>query len=172
MKARSKVKKGKIYVVMGVSGSGKSTVAPMLADALSLPFFDGDDFHPASNVAKMSAKVPLTDEDRHEWLVRLNDLARANAERGAVLVCSALKESHRAKLSRGLEGRMIWVFLNGPYDLILSRLQERKGHFMPSSLLKSQFETLEAPVHAIHVSIEASPGEIVDEILRKIREGS
>ncbi len=162
--------KGMIYVVMGVSGSGKSTVAPLLAERLSLPFFDGDNFHPAANVAKMSAKIPLTDEDRHEWLVRLNQLAREHTAKGAVLVCSALKKSHREKLSTGVEDQVVWVYLKGSHDLILRRLQERKGHFMPPSLLDSQFETLEEPENAIEVSIEPGPEEIVKQILRKIRE--
>ena len=160
--------KGKIYVVMGVSGSGKSTIAPLLADALKLPFFDGDDYHPASNVKKMSAKIPLTDKDRHGWLLRLNQLARDQADKGAVLVCSSLKAAHRAKLSKGIEDRVIWVFLKGTFELILSRLQKRIGHFMPVELLTSQFETLEIPEDAITVSIEKSPEEIVQEILMKL----
>jgi gluconokinase len=155
---------------MGVSGCGKSTIAPLLAKELSLPFFDGDDFHPPSNVAKMSARIPLTDDDRHEWLVALNRLAREHQEDGAIIVCSALKESHRQKLSEGLEEKMVWVFLKGSYELILSRLESRKGHFMPPSLLTSQFQTLEIPETAITVSIEQKPNMIVGEILKQLRD--
>lgn len=159
---------GRIYIVMGVSGCGKSTIAPLLAEALSLPFFDGDNFHPPSNVAKMSARIPLTDEDRHGWLMALNRLAKEHQEKGAVIVCSALKKTHRLKLSEGLEKKMVWVFLKGTYELILSRLKSRKGHFMPPSLLTSQFKTLEIPETAITVSIENEPPVIVDEILEQL----
>lgn len=159
---------GRIYIVMGVSGCGKSTIAPLLAEELSLPFFDGDDFHPPSNVAKMSARIPLTDDDRHEWLLALNRLAREHQEEGAVIVCSALKKSHRQKLSEGLEEKMVWVFLKGTYELILSRLKSRRGHFMPPSLLTSQFQTLEIPETAVTVSIEQEPHMIVGEILKQL----
>lgn len=161
-------KDGRIYVVMGVSGSGKSTVAPMLANELSLPFFDGDDFHPEANVQKMAARIPLNDDDRHDWLMALNQLAHTHSEKGAVIVCSALKASHRAKLSKGLGKQMVWVYLEGSFELILSRLQKRKGHFMPVELLTSQFETLEPPQQAIKVSINGSPKEIISQIIGKL----
>ena len=161
-----------IYVVMGVSGSGKSTIAPLLASSLDLPFFDGDAFHPPANVAKMAAQIPLNDEDRYAWLIRLNALARKHSEKGAVLVCSALKESYRDKLGQGLAKPIVWIYLKGSYDLILSRLRERKGHFMPVSLLESQFATLEEPKGAITVSITGTPEEITAEILRRIRDAS
>ncbi len=160
---------GRIYIVMGVSGCGKSTIAPLLAEALKIPFFDGDNFHPASNVAKMSARIPLTDEDRHGWLLALNNLAKEHQEKGAVIVCSALKKIHRQKLSEGLEEKMVWVFLKGTYELILSRLKSRKGHFMPPSLLTSQFKTLEIPETALTVSIENEPPMIVGEILEQLK---
>lgn len=163
--------KAKIYIVMGVSGCGKSTIASMLAEALSLPFFDGDDYHPPANVAKMSAKIPLTDEDRSGWLQALNDLARANSEKGAVIVCSALKERHMERLRTGLEGKIVWVFLKGSFELILARLQARKGHFMPPDLLQSQFATLEEPDYALTVGIKAPPEQIVAEILDKLKSG-
>ncbi len=159
---------GHIYFVMGVSGCGKSTIAPLLAGALSLPFFDGDDFHPPANVRKMAAKSPLTDEDRHDWLLALNQLAREHRKKGAVIVCSALKESHRRKLSRGIETQVVWVFLKGSFDLILSRLHNRKGHFMPVELLTSQFEALEEPEGALVVPIGSTPGEIVQQILSRL----
>lgn len=172
MEQSSSKQGGRIYIVMGVSGSGKSTIAPLLAEALSLPFFDGDNFHPASNVAKMSARIPLTDEDRHGWLLALNKLAKEHQEKGAVIVCSALKRSHREKLAEGLGDKMVWVFLKGTYELILSRLMSRKGHFMPTSLLASQFQTLEIPETAITVSIEDEPHLIVDEILKQLKKST
>lgn len=161
---------GKIYVVMGVSGSGKSTIAPLLASRLDLPFFDGDAYHPPANVSKMAAQIPLTDRDRHAWLLTLNELTREHSDTGAVLVCSALKAVYRKKLARGLGKKVVWIYLKGPYDLILSRLRERKGHFMPVSLLESQFETLEEPEDALTVSIAGTPEEITSEILRQLRE--
>jgi gluconokinase len=164
------VDKGKIYVVMGVSGSGKSTIAPLLAQALELPYFDGDDFHPPANVAKMASGQPLTDTDRHLWLVTLNRLAKNNLEKGAVIVCSALKESHRSKLGAGIEKRVVWVFLKGTFDLISERLGNRKGHFMPPSLLASQFETLEIPKNALEISVQGTPEEITGRILGKLKE--
>jgi gluconokinase len=170
MKEKPKHRQGRIYIVMGVSGCGKSTIAPLLSERLSLPFFDGDNFHPEENVRKMSARIPLTDDDRHNWLVTLNQLALKNSDKGAVIVCSALKKSYRQKLSQGLEGQMIWVFLKGTYELILSRLQSRKGHFMPTSLLRSQFETLEIPESAITVCINGTPETIVNDILANLRD--
>jgi gluconokinase len=168
MKEKQKTSEGRIYIVMGVSGSGKSTIAPLLAQRLSISFFDGDDYHPAENVEKMSARIPLTDDDRQQWLETLNKLAKKNRENGAVIVCSALKKNHRKKLADDLQEKMVWIFLKGSYELILSRLMKRKGHFMPVSLLKSQFETLEIPEKAITVSIEGKPEAIVEEILAKL----
>ncbi len=168
MENSKSLKKGCIYVVMGVSGSGKSTVAPLLARELSIPYFDGDDFHPAANVKKMAAGTPLDDQDRRGWLMALNQLAREHSAKGAVIVCSALKKSHREQLSDKLEGQMVWIYLEGTFELILSRLQKRIGHFMPIELLRSQFETLEPPANAICVSIEGSPEEIVRQIMGKL----
>lgn len=160
--------KGSIYIVMGVSGSGKSTIAPLLANALSLPYFDGDDFHPADNVKKMASGHPLADADRHQWLVSLNLLAKKHLKEGAVIVCSALKESHRQKLAADIEDKVVWIFLNGSFELIMERLGNRKGHFMPANLLNSQFETLELPESAVEVAVEGTPDEIVQQILNKL----
>jgi gluconokinase len=163
-----KINSGRIYIVMGVSGSGKSTIAPMLAEALALPYFDGDDFHPPANVKKMASGQPLDDSDRHQWLVTLNDLAKKHLEKGAVIVCSALKEKHRLKLSEDIEKKVVWVFLNGSFGLIMERLGNRKGHFMPPALLQSQFETLELPNNALEVTVEGTPDEIVGRILKQL----
>jgi len=159
-------------IVMGVSGSGKSTIADRLAERLRWTFEDGDRFHPASNVAKMSAGHPLTDEDRWPWLQAIADeidrVCRAGQH--AVIACSALKRAYRDILVHGrTDVRM--VFLNGTQELIANRLAQRKGHFMPPDLLASQFNTLEPPdgsENPITVSIDASVDAIVDDILRQL----
>lgn len=156
-----------ILFVIGVSGTGKSTIAQLLSEKLKLPFFDGDDFHSEANIEKMSNKIPLTDEDRYEWLVTLNKLAVNNQESGAVIVCSALKESYRKLLANTIEEKVVWISLESSFELLLERLQKRKGHFMPAELLRSQLDTFEPPVEAIKISIERSPQEIVDQILRE-----
>ena len=156
-----------ILFVIGVSGTGKSTIAKLLAEELNLPFFDGDDFHSEANIKKMSNKIPLTDEDRYEWLVTLNKLAVNNQETGAIIVCSALKESYRKLLENKIEEKVVWVSLESSFELLLERLEKRKGHFMPAELLRSQLDTFEPPTNAIKISIEPSPQEIVDQILRE-----
>ena len=133
-------------VVMGVSGSGKSTIGSLLANELKGRFIDADDLHPAENRAKMAAGIPLTDDDRWPWLA---DLAAAMDEqladgRSVVVACSALRRRYRDRIANSVEGRVAFVHLLGERDRIADRLDERTGHFMPSSLLDSQFETLEA----------------------------
>jgi gluconokinase len=134
-------------IVMGVSGSGKSTVAAQLARRIGLPFVDGDDLHPQSNVDKMHAGHPLEDADRWPWLDRiaqaLND--RAAGEGGVVLACSALKRAYRDRLRDGTAGRVRFAFLDASFDEIERRLKKRTDHFMPKQLLQSQFDTLERP---------------------------
>jgi carbohydrate kinase (thermoresistant glucokinase family) len=158
----------KIFVVMGVSGCGKSTIGHMLADALSLPFFDGDDYHPEKNIQKMSKGEPLTDEDRYSWLKALNTLGFAQQNKGGVIACSALKESYRDILEKDLDPKPVWVYLEGSYESILKRLTHRSEHFMPATLLRSQFDTLEPPKNAIRVSIELEPPQIIKEILKDL----
>ena len=155
-------------IVMGVSGSGKSTVAAALAKKLSWTFEDGDAFHPASNVAKMSAGHPLTDEDRWPWLRAIADeidrVCRAGGR--VVIACSALKRAYRDVLVRGRDDVRI-VFLDGSKDLIAERMARRKDHFMPPGLLDSQFRTLEPPradEKPITVPIDAPVEAIVDDI--------
>ena len=159
-------------VVMGVSGSGKSTISESLAARLGLAYRDGDRFHPASNVAKMSAGHPLTDEDRWPWLQAIADeidRLSASGER-AVIACSALKRAYRDILVHGRDDIRI-VFLDGAQDLIADRLAVRKGHFMPPDLLASQFRTLERPganERPITVSIDAPVERIVDDIVSQL----
>jgi gluconokinase len=160
-------------VVMGVSGSGKSTIADKLAERLSWSYVDGDKFHPASNVAKMSAGHPLTDEDRRPWLQAIADeIDRVcGAGQHAVIACSALKRAYRDILVHGRNDVRI-VFLNGTQELIASRLALRKGHFMPPGLLASQFRTLEPPgpdENPVTVSIDASVEAIIDDIVGQLR---
>jgi len=136
-----------LVVVMGVSGSGKSTIGATLAQRLALPFLDADDYHPPANVEKMSGGVPLTDEDRWPWLAALGLAMRAEATRdgGVVAACSALKRAYRQRLSQEVDLPMVFVLLDGDRDLLLGRLRARKGHYMPASLLDSQLGDLEHP---------------------------
>lgn len=151
---------------MGVSGSGKSVIGHALADALSFPFFDADTFHPKENVDKMSAGTPLTDHDRVPWLLAIRKSIEEHLEedKSAVIACSALKASYREILQRD-DRRVKFIYLKGDYDLIKSRLDERKDHFMPPGLLKSQFETLEEPDNAWILSIDDSEESITHKIL-------
>src|SRR6476469_1533995 len=159
-------------VVMGVSGSGKSTIAEALAKRIGWRCEDGDRFHPAANVAKMSAGHPLTDEDRWPWLQAIADeIDRAcSAGERAVIACSALKRAYRDILVHGRDDVRI-VFLDGTRQLIAARLAARKGHFMPPGLLASQFKTLERPganERPITVSIDAPVEKIVDDIVSQL----
>jgi len=163
-------------IVMGVSGSGKSTIAVRLAERLSWTFEDGDRFHPASNVAKMSAGQPLTDEDRWPWLQAIADEIDRVCQAGGhvVIACSALKRAYRHVLAHGRRDVRI-VFLRGTQFLIADRLARRKGHFMPPGLLESQFKTLEPPAadeNPVTVSVDASVETIVGDIIRQLGLGA
>jgi gluconokinase len=159
-------------VVMGVSGSGKSTVADLLAKRIGWIYEDGDKFHPASNVAKMKAGHPLTDDDRWPWLraiaAEIDRVCKAGEH--LVIACSALKRVYRDILVHGRNDVRI-VYLNGSQQLIADRLAKRKGHFMPPDLLPSQFRTLEPPgsdENPVTVSIDASVEVIVDDIVHQL----
>jgi gluconokinase len=160
-------------IVMGVAGSGKSTIGETLAARLGWVFEDGDRFHPASNVAKMSAGQPLTDEDRWPWLKAIADeIDRlCGAGERAVVACSALRRIYRDILVHGRNDIRI-VYLDGTQQLIADRLGRRKGHFMPPGLLASQFKTLEPPANderPFTVSIDAPVEAIVDDIVRQLK---
>jgi gluconokinase len=160
-------------VVMGVSGSGKSTIGEKLAERIGWRYEDGDRFHPASNVAKMSAGQPLTDEDRWPWLHAIADEIDRVCKAGgrAVIACSALKHAYRDILVHGRSDVRI-VFLSGSQALIAGRLARRKGHFMPPGLLDSQFGTLEPPdasERPATVSIDGSVETIVEDIVRQLK---
>ena len=154
---------------MGVSGAGKTTVGAALAERLGAEFLDADDFHPAQNVAKMSAAIPLSDADRWPWLDRLNGelAARQAAGRGAVLACSVLKEIYRSRLMRGLDGPQL-VHLQGSIEFIRERMKTRRHKYMPAALLESQFETLEPPTGAIEIDAALGVDDAVERIARKL----
>ena len=161
-------------VVMGVSGSGKSTIAAAIAQLLSLDWVDGDELHAPASVAKMKAGIALDDADRWPWLDRIA-AQLADAERfpaGLVATCSALKRSYRDRLRRGAPG-VRFVFLDGPPAVIASRLASRKGHFMPSTLLASQLETLELPApdenDVVHADIEQPVTSVARQVAQALR---
>jgi len=159
--------KTRFFIVMGVSGCGKSSVGEKLAEYLGWDFYDADDFHPPANVAKMASGIPLDDLDRAPWLASLNELISASLKAGqpGVLACSALKERYRQRLMEGNAGVQI-VYLKGSYDLIWSRMEKRTDHYMKPHMLKSQFETLEEPTSALTIDISMSVDDIVQEILK------
>jgi gluconokinase len=147
-----------LVIIMGVTGVGKTTVGQLLAQRTGWPLYDADDYHSPANVEKMRAGIPLTDDDRWPWLDRLNALLREADARGesAILACSALKERYRTRLQQGLQG-VRWVHLKGDIELIRSRLQQRKGHYMNPALLQSQFDALEPPRNAVSVDVDDEP---------------
>jgi gluconokinase len=157
---------------MGVSGSGKTTVGEILAAAVAGRFVDSDGLHPPENVAKMAAKIPLTDADREPWLARVRSVMESGGAQPIVIACSALKRAYRDRLRKGLDGVRL-VFLNGPADLIAARLAARRGHYMPPDLLQSQLATLEAPSpdeDIWEVSIDAEPDGMVARLLNRLAE--
>ncbi|MFD8950099.1 gluconokinase [Streptomyces xanthophaeus] len=162
----------RVIVVMGVAGTGKTTVGRMLAEALGVPYAEGDAFHPAANVAKMSAGTPLDDADRWPWLDAIGAWIRNRGTgRGAVVSASALKRAYRDRL-RAVSPRTVFVHLTGERPLIEERMAARKGHFMPTTLLDSQFATLE-PLQedepGVVVDVSGSPQEITERALAALR---
>ncbi|MBE9048729.1 gluconokinase [Pleurocapsales cyanobacterium LEGE 10410] len=157
------------YVIMGVSGTGKSTIGKLLSDRTGWAFYDADDFHPPSNINKMNRGIPLTDRDRLPWLDRLKQLIAASLKNNqpGILACSALKSSYR-QILRGDRSDVVFVYLRGDYDCIQARVKQRQGHFMKSDLLRSQFDTLEEPQDALIVDVSQTPEKIVDQILSQV----
>jgi gluconokinase len=152
-------------VLMGVAGCGKTSLGRRLSARLGWPFFDGDDYHPDENIAKMAQGIPLNDSDRFVWLSHLNDLIEEQLQVGhsLLLACSALKKGYRDQFLEGNPGT-IFVYLKGDYELIFQRLQERESHYMKAEMLQSQFAALEEPEEAFVVDIDQDLDAIVDEI--------
>jgi gluconokinase len=156
-----------IVILMGVTGTGKTTVGKLLAGRTGWPFHDADDFHAPASVEKMRSGIPLTDDDRWPWLDRLNAVLRAAQAQGesAILGCSALKQRYRDRLQQGLE-QVRWVFLEGDIEPIRARLQARKGHYMNPALLQSQFDALEPPRDALNIDIDEEPAVLAGRVLK------
>jgi gluconokinase len=160
-----------IVVLMGVSGSGKTTIGTLLSERMHTVFADADTYHSAANKAKMAAGHPLNDEDRQPWLETLNALLIGwfHAGKGGVLACSALKDAYRKTLVKGLpEIAFAFVLLDGSKELIAERLAERKNHYMNPGLLDSQFATLEPPADALRIVNDRAPEEVVNEIMKHL----
>ncbi|MEU6539839.1 gluconokinase [Streptomyces sp. NPDC047000] len=161
-----------VVVVMGVAGTGKTTIGPLLAARLGVPYAEGDDFHPQANIDRMTAGVPLTDDDRRPWLDAIGGWAHGRAGLGGVVSCSALKRSYRDRLRAAAPG-LVFVHLTGDRQLVEDRMAHRRGHFMPTALLDSQFATLQslqADEAGVRVDVSGSPEEIAARAARALGE--
>jgi gluconokinase len=156
-----------IIVVMGVTGSGKTTIGRLLATELAVPFVDADDFHSAENIARMRRGEPLDDEARDPWLDRLNAELRRYHD-GAVMACSALTQDYRDRLTKGIDD-VHFVLLTAPPDILRARIEARTGHFAPADLLPSQLALLEQPKDAIVVDVTPSPDVVIQQIVSALR---
>lgn len=165
---------GRSFILMGVSGTGKTTIGTQVAQQLGIKLIDGDDLHPKANIIKMREGYPLNDQDRAPWLERIRDAAfslEQKSEQG-IIICSALKKVYRDKIREG-NNQVIFIFLNGSFDLILTRMQKRQGHYMKVEMLQSQFDTLEMPQadekDVLFIDIDASFTEVVERCCRAIQ---
>jgi gluconokinase len=165
-----------VIAIMGVAGSGKTTIGQKLAAELKWPFRDADEFHPPANVAKMSAGIPLNDDDRAPWLAAIHAYIDETlaAKKSAIVTCSALKETYRETLTTSHDTKghgadsVRWVYLKGDAATLTERISHRRGHFMKPEMLQSQLATLEEPRDAIVCNIAKSPSEIVAEIRKQL----
>ena len=158
-----------IIVIMGVSGCGKTTIGRRVANALQVPFLDGDDFHSPASILKMKNGIPLTDDDRTPWLKRVAEkMVEMAGQGGGVVACSALKEQYRHVLLGYSAFPVLLVYLKGTRDTLYRRLQQRKNHFLPPELLNSQLKTLEEPDVALTLSIELSPDILCKKIVHHL----
>lgn len=156
--------------LMGVSGCGKTVIGNELAEKLGGTFIDGDDLHPPANKEKMGAGIPLSDEDRYPWFEAIRQKILANEQRPVIVACSALKKTYRDIL-RAEQDRAVFVYLEGSFDLIMGRIQKRDHEYMPSDLLRSQFETLEEPTadeQVITMNIQPEVSEIVERLVKRL----
>lgn len=158
-----------VVIIMGVEGTGKTTIGKMLAQKLGWKFYDADDYHPKRNIEKMRSGVPLNDEDRWPWLRNVRELvvSSLNLNTPSIIACSALKNSYREYLKQNKE-KIIFVYLKGDKNTILKRLTSRKGHFAGTELLESQLKTLEEPEDVISFDISKKPEVIADSIIEKL----
>ncbi|OKJ96986.1 gluconate kinase [Streptomyces sp. CB03234] len=160
-----------VVVVMGVAGTGKTTIGPLVAERLGVPYAEGDDFHPEANIAKMSAGVPLDDDDRWPWLDAIGRWAQGRAGLGGVVSSSALKRAYRDRLRAAAPG-VVFLHLTGDRALIEERMAARTGHFMPTALLDSQFATLQPLADdeaGVAVDVSGSPEDITDRAVAALR---
>lgn len=160
-----------VIVIMGVAGTGKTTIGPLLAERIGVPYAEADDFHPAANIAKMTAGTPLTDGDRRPWLDAIGAWARSREGLGGVVGCSALKREYRDRLRAAAPG-LVFVHLTGDRRLVEERMARREDHFMPTALLDSQFATLqplEPDENGFTVDVSGSPVEITERAATALR---
>ncbi|QDX28666.1 gluconokinase [Dickeya poaceiphila] len=159
---------GQRIILMGVSGSGKSSVGAQLAREINARFIDGDDLHPRANIQKMAGGQPLNDDDRAPWLERLNDVAYSllNKNETGIIVCSALKKRYRDRLREGNDG-LVFLYLKGSFEVIVQRHQARAGHFMPTALLQSQFDALEEPDETETDVITVDINDTLDQVVAR-----
>lgn len=167
-------KTGKCFILMGVSSTGKTTTGTEVAKRLNMKLIDGDDLHPRANIIKMGSGQPLNDEDRAPWLERIRDAAfslEQKSEQG-IIVCSALKKQYRDQIRDGNQG-IKFIYLSGSFELVLSRMQKRQGHYMKTEMLQSQFATLEVPqadeTDVYHIDIDATFDEVVERCVKTIQ---
>jgi len=158
-----------VFVLMGVSGAGKTTVGKRAAAEMSMPFLEGDDFHPPRNVAKMAAGIPLDDADRLPWIEALADAVNVYAE-DVIVACSALSQAVRDRLRSRVRSPVHFLFLTAAADVIEQRLRQRPRHYMRSGMLPSQFAALEHPTDAIRIDVDRPVAAVTEEVVRRIRE--
>ena len=152
-------------LVMGVAGSGKTTIAKLLSKKINAFLIEADDYHSKNNIDKMSAGIPLDDDDRYDWLIKIKEeIDKRKSFQNLVVACSALKEIYRQRLVKGIVAKIDWFCLKGTFDLIEKRLDKRGGHYFKSTLLKSQFDTIEYPDYCTFIDIIESPEKIVERI--------
>lgn len=158
-----------VYIIIGPSGIGKTTIGKLLSNRLHLPFYDADDFHSETNILKMKNGTALNDRDRMPWLNELaENIKRWHVAGGAVLACSALKERYRKMLVSVVQENITWIYLYGDSKIIQRRLSMRKGHFFNKELLVAQYRDLEIPKYGCHIDVSRAPEQIVDEIINCI----